>query len=340
MKAAYFILLSFLSLITASCDQTDPMPPREGFSISRIYSINVDGSGLRLISIGNSFILLPNNKLFYLKNSKLYSCNVDGSDSVIISPVNLGVSQYQLISGGKKILFFQYEYPNVISFTMNLDGSGLNQLSKFVNLKANYGVAFSPDAKKIAFTTNAGFYIMNIDGTDQKLIRDTSNRSYCYDMSFAPDGNDLFYIHDIQYGVALDLRLYNIASGQDTSLFYNNDGNKIIAYEVSNWNTLLFSNGDGVNLENLNNYTFKFLHNGGEPQFSYDSTKITYVDFSSNTIYVEDIRQNDIKAITVNLPKNFISHPVLSLDEKKVFFQADSSWEVIVKRNSNDNIVY
>ncbi len=343
MKSITYLFLAVLFLIFASCgllDTGDGMPDYRSFSIDRIYSVNLDGSDLKLIAVGSSFTLLSNGKLIYIKDYKLHSCNLDGTDSVIISPDNYEIFNYQFYLNSSKILFIQYSIKNTSVYSMNVDGSGFSQLNLPSNIKFNGGVTISPDGQKMAYANGTGLYIVNIDGSDQRQIKDTANRSYFYNMSFTPDVNNVVYIQDIQSGVALDLRLYNIQSRHDTSLFYNNDGNKIGTYNLSRWNTLLFSNGDGVNLMNLKDYSYTFLHHGGDTHFSYDSTKITFMDFDINAIDVMDLKQNSSNLIFVNLPKNYISNPELTLDGKRVIFQADTSWGVKLNKKMNTDAIH
>ena len=124
----------------------------------------------------------------------------------------------------------------------------------------------------------------------------------------------------------------------DTSLYYNNDGNKVGDFDASSLNKLLFDNGDGVNLMDLNNYNYTFLYRGGNSHFSYDSSKITFIYNIYNTstnideLAVLDLNKNSLILLLPNLPNNFISNPRLSLDGKRIFFQADSTWEVTLKK--------
>lgn len=328
MKYIKYFFYPALFLIFASCGLLDSgggMPDWQTYYISRIYSVNLDGSDLKLITLGSNLTLLPNGRLIYLKDYKLHSCNIDGTDSVTISPENVEIFNYQLNLNATKLLLNQFYSP----YLMNLDGTGLTLVNMPSNIKSSYGTGMSPDGKIIAYSNySVGLLLMNSDGSNQIQIKDTSNRSYFYNINFTPDGNNVVYIQDIQGGVALDLRLYNIQSKLDTSLFYNNDGNKIRTYCISKWNTLLFSNGDGVNLMNLKDYSYTFLHRGRDAHFSYDSTKVTFMDFDINAIDVFDLKQNSSNLIFVNLPKNNISNPALSLDGNRVIFQADTSWSV------------
>lgn len=321
-----------------SCGILDPEggnPNYEFYHIDRIYSINLDGRDLKMITIGSDYSLLPNGKIIYINNKKLYSCESDGSENIIISPINMEIHNYQIYLNGTKLFFINHYYMNSSYYSMNLDGSEFTQLELPNNLNLSSSIKFSPDGRRIAYVNKSRLFIINSDGSNPILVKDSTNRSYCYNLNFTPDGNNLIYIYDIQYGEALDLRLFNINEMADTSLFYNNMGNSVITYTISKWNTLLFSNSDGINLENLNNYTHNFLYRGGDPYFSFDSTKITFMNYDFKAICVMDINQKSTTLINVNLPNNVILHPLLSLDSKRVFFQADTSWYVFNKQNSN-----
>jgi len=214
MKYISFLVLPFLSLIIVSCNESDPMPPVESYDISRIYSINLDGSGLKLNTTGSDFSLLPDGKMIYINNQKLFSCNSDGSNSVMISPNSLDIYNYQFYLNSTEILFIEYAYPNTSLYVMNLDGSGLTQLNLPNNFKFNTGITFSPDGQKIAYTNNSGLYIINSDGSNQSKIKDSANTFSFFDINFTPDGNNVVYLQDFQNGNAQDLRLYNVNSKQ------------------------------------------------------------------------------------------------------------------------------
>ncbi|MHB8581157.1 MAG: TolB family protein [Ignavibacteriaceae bacterium] len=336
MKFIGFLILPILSIILSSCIQQDPMPIKNYSSIERIYSINLDGSDLKLLTTGNDFTLLPNGKIIYLNNYKLYSCNSDGTDSVIITPNNLdfvGIQQYYFNSTTIYIIGYNFYY------SMNLDGSGFNQLNYPSIIKNYYYKRLSPDGKKFVYVTLSGIYIVNTDGSDQRQIQDSTNAFTFDEVNFTPDGNNVAYLQEVRVGYGTDLRLYNINNKRDTSLFNGTSLNWVRSYGISMWNTLLFNNFNGINLMNLNDYNYTFLHSGEYAYFSFDSTKITFMD-SNNLFYVMDLNDNSTKNIKVNLPNNVISHPLLSLDGQHIIFQADTSWEVIQKKSSNNNIVY
>ena len=332
MKHSQYLLSIILILNLASCGLLDSgggNPDIQSYFIDRIYSVNLDGTGRKLITFGSSFTLLSNGKLLFIKDNKLYTCNFDGTDSTVLSPANIKVYFYQVNFGETKILLNQYYSP----YLMNIDGSGLVSINFPGSNKSVNGTAISPDGKTVAYSNfSIGLNIMNYDGSNSIQIKDTSNRSNYSNLTFTPDGNALVYIQDIQQGVALDLRLYNIQTKKDTSLFYNNDGNKVIAFTISKWNTLLFSNFNGVNLMNLKDYTYTLIHRGGDPHFSADSSKITFMDYDTGAIDLMNLKQKSSNLIYVNLPKNYILNPTLSLDGKQIIFQADSSWSVTLDK--------
>lgn len=339
MATNKFVFLSIImvTLQITSCYK-DGNPQQ--YSLARIYSIKIDGSERKQIAIGYNFTLLPDGKIIYVNDLSLYSCNPDGSGKKIISPGGtISAVTYQLYMYKKKILLFQYLNSNTYFYVMNFDGSELTQLNVPSNIDIYRGITFSPDGSKIAFSNTTGLYIMNSDGSDQTQIKDSTNKSYCYNLNFSPDGNNVIYIYDIHDDDGRDLRIYNIKSLMDTSLFYNNSwGNEVRTFEVSKWNTLVFNSGHDINLINLNNFSNSFLHRGLDPHLSYDSSKITFINYDTPAIYVMDLITNSTELINVNLPGNMIWHPILSLDEKHVFFQTDTVWYES-KKNVN-NIVY
>lgn len=338
MKTLSFLFLISLTISFFSCNEQNSTPYSEHY-INKIYSIKLDGSHRKLLTLGSDFSLLNNGKIIYINNYRLYTCNSDGSDSVTISPNNFMINEYHFYLDKTKIIIPQINNSNFSFYTINDDGSGLTQLDLPIDIKLNESITLSPNGQQMVYTNNSGIYIINMDGTNKRQINDTVNTFDFHNIKFTPDGSNVIYLKDFKSGFEVDLRLYNIKNMRDTSLFDGNNGSAVRTYRISKWNSLLFSNGDGVNLINLNNFNTTLLHSGGNAYFSNDSTIITFTDFYTS-IYIMDLKQNSINQIQVNLPGNYISNPILSSDKKYVYFQADTSWSVIKKLNSNDNIVF
>jgi hypothetical protein len=324
------LCIGSLLLFLVSCgilDSGGGNPDYQEYTIYKLYAVNLDGSGIRLLTKGSNFSILPDGRILFLKDNKLYSCNSDGTDSLSLLPNYSSISWYQLVSGGTKIIFEQYPQYYII----NTDGSGLSQFSLPNNLKNNYGYVFSPNMQKIVFTNNTGLYIENIDGSGLKLIKDSTNNSYFNIFKFTPDGKSLIYIQILSNDYSRDLRLYKIDSNQDISLYYYGDYNAVINFSVSQGSKLIFSNDAGIDLQDLNTYRINFVYSGGDAHFSYDTTKITFQDFSKNAIGIMDLNTYAVNLFPINLPGNSISGPTLSADGKRIIFQADTSWSVLIR---------
>jgi Tol biopolymer transport system component len=330
MKYIISLCVGGFLLFFVSCgilDSGGGNPDYQQFSINRLYAINLDGTGIKLLTLGYHFSVLHNGRIAYLKDNKLYSCNSDGTDTLNLLPEYSSVYGYQLAFNGTKIIFEQY--PN--AYIMNSDGSGLSQLNLHGNLSITSNLVFSPDGQKIAYANAKGLYIEDRTSSDLYLIRDTTNNSYFTIFNFTPDGKNLIYIQILPNDYARDLRLYKINSKQDISLYYYGDYNSVINFSVSQGSKMVFSNTVGINLQDLNTFTYNLIYNGGDAHFSYDTTKITFQDFNKNAIGIMDLNTYAVNLFPINLPGNSISGPTLSADGKRIIFQADTSWSVLHK---------
>jgi Tol biopolymer transport system component len=81
-------------------------------------------------------------------------------------------------------------------YTMRADGSDARRLTN--NATRDYGPTFSPDGKRIAFSSerdgNREIYLMNADGTDQHRL--THNRAVDGQPAFSPDGKRIAFASD------------------------------------------------------------------------------------------------------------------------------------------------
>jgi WD40 repeat protein len=138
-------------------------------------------------------------------------------------------------------------------YTMNADGSGLNQLTPFGNGFRDRFPVWSPDGTKIAFgrttfTVRSQIYVMNADGTNPTRI--TNNSTDDSQPSWSPDGTKIAFVS-------------------------NRDGN----------NEIYVMNADGSNQTRLTNNTAVEL----DPAWSPDGTKIAFsstLDATDFEIYV------------------------------------------------------
>lgn len=319
----YFINLFalFLSFVFVSCgiiNSSSGMPSFVGHSIFRIYTVGLDGGNLKFVTNGSDLHLLPNGRIIYIKNDRMYSSNENGSDSLIISPPIYEIYNYELFANNTKALIQQGNS----AYILNFNSGEINKLTVPIFFNE---IAISSDGKNLALTNDTCLYLINRSDSSIKLLKDTVNNRYYYRIGFTKLSNNLVYIQNTNNGYSIDLRLFDIKQNHDTSLYYNAGANKPGAYTTSLWNNMMFANQSGINLLNLNNYSYTFLHSGRDAHFSYDSTKVTFVN-SNGDICIMDLVDNSLNTIHIDLPNNYIKDPILALDEKHVIFQADTSW--------------
>lgn len=171
------------------------------------------------------------------------------------------------------------------------NGEGLTRITKS-NLENEFQPAFSPDGKKIAFTSNQGgneIYVMDADGTDRERL--TNNAARDARPAFSPDGeriaftsnrdgDDEIYAMDAtdQDGDGNGDNLTKITNNtvSDTHVNFSPDGEKVAFSSNRDGNTEIYlANKDGSNPSRLTD-TPKVDE---FPAFSPDGTEVA---FSSN----------------------------------------------------------
>src|SRR5918998_4904367 len=89
-------------------------------------------------------------------------------------------------------------------FTMNRDGTGLEQLTE--NAALDFDPECSPDGKRIAFHSDrdlfSNIFVMDADGTEQTQV--TKGRSFDRNPTFSPDGNRVAFDSNLEAGKGVD----------------------------------------------------------------------------------------------------------------------------------------
>ncbi|MEK6750740.1 MAG: hypothetical protein AABZ00_00630 [Chloroflexota bacterium] len=166
----------------------------------RVYLMNPDGTNAKMLVDIPSFdphwspdgkqLVFNSYRGAAVNTSDLHIANVDGTNikNLLNSPATFDAGP-RWSPDGKKILFYSDRNEplavdlNIFNvnrkiFTVNVDGTGLTQLTK--ETTDNYQPAWSPDGKKIAFVSsrdgNPEIYVMNADGTNPtRLTNDPKN---------------------------------------------------------------------------------------------------------------------------------------------------------------------
>jgi Tol biopolymer transport system component len=167
---------------------TGPSPPPDAL-VGKLYVVNADGSGLRLVAqkagrAGPPAWTPDGQRLIFNAPGGIHVVNVDGSG---LQNLTSGGSP-AWSPDGQKIAFDRFvAFPPVPPesdvYVMNADGSGTKNLTR--SSKFDGGPAWSPDGQKIAFQRVVGvipcgtggcgraesdIYVMNADGSEQRNL--------------------------------------------------------------------------------------------------------------------------------------------------------------------------
>lgn len=151
---------------------------RDGRGCDQIYTMNVDGSNVKMVSNGEGRTTCA----FYYKNGKkiVYASTHHASKDC---PPNPDFSKGYVWA----------VYPEYDLFTVKPDGKGIKQLTTTKGYDAE--ATISPDGKKIIFTStrdgDLDLYSMDSDGKNVKRL--TTELGYDGGAFFSPDGKQIVY---------------------------------------------------------------------------------------------------------------------------------------------------
>ena len=296
----FLLFLPAILFLLYSCNTVE-QGNAQPMDVSRIYSINTDGTNLKLLASGNSFVFSQTgDSMFYNYNYAVYYMDLNGANSRLMAE---NAFDLWLSSGKNKICFTHLTTTK--PYFMNTDGSGLTKLNvpdSFKYIESRWDI--SPSGNKVVFSAYAGIYIMNIDGSNLKRLKDTVNPStYYFSLYFTPDGSSIIYSPDQSY-----IKIYNLADGTYKTIFWKNSYT-ISFYELSPSNALLFGDYQNIYSANLIDDSHTLLTKGTFGHFSFDESKFAYVIYDSSGINTYNLPSGPVTHIDVNLPGNAINDP-------------------------------
>jgi Tol biopolymer transport system component len=205
-------------------DETDPSWSPDGTRLayqgdrdgSAVYVINADGSGEKRLSPTPGLDVTPSwsadgTKIIY---ARLYSApqpgeppmtdlrimNADGTeDHSILARTVFSVEPRWSV--GDKIVFMSLmSGPDLEIFTMNSDGTNLQQLT---SLATNADPVWSPDGMRISFGSDRegggrlDVFLMNADGSNQTQLTHFEVPDEAGDTSWSGDGTKIAFEYDV-----------------------------------------------------------------------------------------------------------------------------------------------
>ncbi|MDQ3635175.1 MAG: hypothetical protein M3405_11815 [Acidobacteriota bacterium] len=272
---------------------------RDGRGCDQIYTMNIDGSNVKMVSTGMGRTTCS---YFY-----------KGGDKILYASTHLGSKECPPNADFSKGYVWAI-YPTYDIFTAKPDGSNPQQLTKTAGYDAE--ATISPDGKKIVFTStrdgDLDIYVMDKNGKNVKRL--TTALGYDGGAFFSPDNKQIVY------------RSYHPKTEAEIARYKDRLANDLI--EPNNFEIWIM-NADGTNkrqITTLGAASFApFFHPSGKKLI-----------FSSNN-FADDERKRNFDLLMVNTDgtglerittyDSFDGFPMFSPDGKKLVFASNRNAE-------------
>ncbi len=249
---------------------------------------------------------------------------------------NMGPRDLNMEYISKKIVFVSNKSGNEDIFSINLDGSGLIQLTDYTGKDAYPAV--SPDGRKIAYTSDINGYwqtiVMNWDGTDKVQITDDPVRSGYPTWSF--DGRYIFY--EVYKDGDWEIYRINSDGSNRKRLTFNSSSydwhpsahpflyKVIFESGVAGYEDIFIMDHDGKNIEKISESNIRKR----VPSMSIDGELIAFMeDGDTRFIYLMDSNGENIRKIT---ERPHSEHPFISPDNLYITYSSfvDGQREIFI----------
>ncbi len=272
---------------------------RDGRACDQIYTMNIDGSNVKMVSTGDGRTTCS---YFYR-----------GGKKILYASTHLGNKECPPNPDFSKGYVWAI-YPTYDIFTAKPDGRKVKQLTKTPGYDAE--ATISPDGEKIVFTStrdgDLDIYVMDKNGRNVKRL--TTALGYDGGPFFSPDGKEIVY------------RSYHPKTDAEILRYKDRLANDLI--EPNNFEIWIM-NSDGTNKRQITNLGAASF----APYFHPNGKKII---FSSNH-FADDQRKRNFDLLMINTDgtglerittyESFDGFPMFSPDGKKLVFASNRNAE-------------
>ncbi len=206
------------SLARASDPVRDGKIAISDFSTEQIYTLNPDGTDLRLLAdhAGNPDWSPDGRRIAFASDAtgddRINTMAADGTDQRLILAEQPGFEDEtpRYTPDGNSIVFIRCQSESCAVYSVRLDGTNLTALTPFQDV-IDYYPAVSPDGARIAFVRfgaggiQAQIYVMNADGTNPHPITDPA--LLASEPNWSPDGRRITFSNCCR----LNVNVYDIS---------------------------------------------------------------------------------------------------------------------------------
>ncbi|HSI87630.1 MAG TPA: hypothetical protein VK918_01160 [Pyrinomonadaceae bacterium] len=331
MMSRYFSIFALILFVSAAALAQAPDLRVEGEKrLSNIRQLTFGGENAEAYFSPDSKKLVFQSKRDGRECDQIYTMNIDGSDVKMVSNGTGRTTCAYFFDKGKKILYGSTHegsrecppnpdfskgyvwaiYPTYDIYTANADGSKIRRLTNSVSYDAEATV--SPDGKTIVFTStrdgDLDIYTMDIKGRNVKRL--TTELGYDGGAFFSPDGKQIVY------------RAYHPKTEAEIARYKDRLANDLI--EPNNFEIWVMD-ADGSNKRQIT----KLGAASFAPFFTPDGKAIIF----STNYFATDPRKRNFDLALINLDgtglervtyeETFDGFPMFSPDGKKLVFASN-----------------